>query len=60
VIACNAYLGRLEQAQRALSVLQELEPSISIAQVRSAFHMRDPHRSERLIEGLRRAGMPEG
>ena len=59
VIACNAYLGRLEQAQRALSVLQELEPSISIAQVKSAFHMRDPHRSDTLIEGLRRAGMPE-
>ena len=31
VIVCNAYLGRLEQAKRALSALQELEPSISIA-----------------------------
>jgi adenylate cyclase len=58
-IVCNVYLGRMEQAKRALSILQELEPSISVAQIRSVWHTRDPHRNELLIEGLRRAGMPE-
>ena len=60
VIVCNVYLGRMEQAKKALTALQALEPGVSIAQVRSTFHARDPHRNDTLIEGLRRAGMREG
>jgi tetratricopeptide (TPR) repeat protein len=58
-IVCNVYLGRMEQAKRALSILQELEPTISVAQIRSAWHTKDPHRHDTLMEGLQRAGMPE-
>jgi tetratricopeptide (TPR) repeat protein len=58
-IVCNVYLGRMEQAKRALSILQELEPTLRVAQIRSAWHTKDAHRHDTLIEGLRRAGMPE-
>jgi adenylate cyclase len=58
-IVCNVYLGRMEEAKRAMAALLELEPTINLAQVRSAYHTRDPHRNDTLIEGLRRAGMPE-
>jgi adenylate cyclase len=58
LIAANAHLGRLDQARRALSVYQELEPGVSIARL-TRVQPKDPRRDEVFLEGMRLAGMPE-
>lgn len=59
LIAGNAHLGRLDEAKRALKVLQKLVPDISLARISRGQHAKDPQRTEVLIEGMRLAGMPE-
>jgi adenylate cyclase len=57
VIACNAHLGRLSEAQRALASLQALVPRITLTRlVRPGKFLAS---DELMIEGLRLAGMPE-
>jgi TolB-like protein/class 3 adenylate cyclase len=56
--ASNAFLGRQEQAQKAVARLQQLEPALRVATITSALP-RHPSALARLKEGLRKAGLPE-
>jgi adenylate cyclase len=54
-------LGRLTEAETARERLQELLPHVTIAQLRENLpYFKDPDDLERYLEGLRRAGLPEG
>jgi tetratricopeptide (TPR) repeat protein len=59
LIAANAYLGRMDEARAALGKLREISPEVSLARIRRGQVARDPYRIDVLIEGMRRAGMPE-
>jgi len=56
--ASNAFLGRQEQAQKAIVRLRELEPAVRIATIKYPAHLR-PSELARLEEGLRKAGLPD-
>jgi adenylate cyclase len=56
--ASNAFLGRQEQAQKAVARLQQLEPSLRIATITYAVPLH-PSALARIKEGLRKAGLPE-
>jgi adenylate cyclase len=54
-------LGRLTEAETARERLQELLPHVTIAQLRENLpYFTDPDDLERYLDGLRRAGLPEG
>ncbi len=59
LIAAYAHLGRMDEARRALSALQALAPTVSLATI--ARSSRDPHQAaaSAMIAGLRKAGMLE-
>jgi TolB-like protein len=57
--AANAHLGRIEQACQTRDLLIAVEPAISLSLIAAGQHMRDPSRIEVIIDGLRRAGVPE-
>ncbi|NOJ43367.1 adenylate/guanylate cyclase domain-containing protein [Bradyrhizobium sp. WSM 1791] len=54
----NAFLGRQEQAQKAVAHLQQLEPALRIATITYAVPLH-PSALARIKEGLRKAGLPE-
>jgi adenylate cyclase len=56
--ASNAFLGRQEQAQKAMARLRQLEPALRIATITSPIAVR-PSDLARMEEGLRKAGLPE-
>ena len=56
--ASNAFLGRQEQAQKAVARLQQLEPALRIATITYAVPLH-PSALARIKEGLRKAGLPE-
>ena len=56
--ASNAFLGRQEQAQKAMVRLRQLEPALRIAAIKLVFPLR-PSDLARMEEGLRKAGLPE-
>jgi TolB-like protein len=56
--ASNAFLGRQEQAEKAISRLLQLEPALRIATIKYAIPLR-PSDLARMEEGLRKAGLPE-
>jgi len=56
--ASNAFLGRQEQAQKAIVRLRQIEPALRIATIKYPFPLR-PSDFARLEEGLRKAGLPE-
>jgi hypothetical protein len=58
-IVASAQLGRLEEARDWLNRVLALEPGLTIAQWRASL---PPHISPepRYVEGLRKAGLPEG
>lgn len=59
-VTANAFLGRLEEAGRWIDVLRKASPETSFASIRRGHQMiRDPRQVEVVIDGLRRAGMPE-
>ena len=61
--AALARLGRLEEAREAARAGLELNPSFTIARLRSLAFSDNPvylAGRERLYEGLRLAGVPEG
>jgi TolB-like protein/Tfp pilus assembly protein PilF len=60
LIAANAYLGRMADAQEAVRRLQEISPHVTLARIRRGQRSLDPHRIDVLIEGMRLAGLPEG
>lgn len=53
-----AFLGRDDEARTMMERLMRIEPPMTIAMM-SARHIRDRLRWRNVIEGLRRAGMPE-
>lgn len=59
LIAANAYLGHLDEARRWRARLQQLLPDTTLTRIRQGQPMKDPHRIDVLIEGMRLAGMPE-
>ena len=57
-IAANAHLGRQEEARRALAALNALAPGITVASLRQ-IHVRETMHEDKVLRGLRLAGMPE-
>lgn len=57
--ASNAYLGRMERAQTAMARLRQIDSSLRLSNLKHSVPLRDPEDFARLVEGLRRAGLPE-
>ena len=54
-------MGRLTEAEAAREKLQELLPHLTIEQLRESLpYFKDPDDLERYLDGLRRAGLPDG
>jgi TolB-like protein/Tfp pilus assembly protein PilF len=58
LIAANAQLGRMDEAQPYLEKYRALVPGITLARIRAA-QPPDPTRMGAILEGLRLAGLPE-
>jgi len=56
--ASNAFLGRQEQAEKAMVRLRQLEPVLRIATIKYPIPLR-PSDLAKMEEGLRKAGLPE-
>jgi adenylate cyclase len=57
--ASNALAGRSDAAQQAAANLRQLSPTFRLSQVGNVFPLRRPEDLIRLVDGLRRAGLPE-
>ncbi|OHV72674.1 adenylate/guanylate cyclase domain-containing protein [Ensifer sp. LCM 4579] len=57
--AAQAHLGRLEDAHRSIDALRSLRPEIDLAFTRDYWPIADPDAISYLMEGLRKAGLPE-
>jgi TolB-like protein/class 3 adenylate cyclase len=57
--ASNALGGRLEEAQHAMERVRQIDPALRISNVGDLFPLRRPEDRARLIDGLRKAGLPE-
>jgi TolB-like protein/class 3 adenylate cyclase len=57
---CCAYLGRIDEAHNWLSRMLELEPALNIAIYKAAAKHLPPELLARYVDGLRKAGLPEG
>ncbi len=55
--ASSAHLGHLDQAESSLRALLRLQPGLSIVGLEQFFEPADPDFLERLIDGLRKAGL---
>ena len=56
----NALAGRLEEAQKAVARLQQLDPALRVSNLRDALGpYRRPEDLAKYEEGLRKAGLPE-
>lgn len=54
------HLGRLSEARAAVQEMEQRQPGITIAFVREHLPVTDPDYMQHILEGLRRAGLPEG
>jgi tetratricopeptide (TPR) repeat protein len=57
--ASNALAGRLEDAQKAVARLREIDPTLRVSDLRDLTGLRRPIDFARYAEGLRKAGLPE-
>jgi tetratricopeptide (TPR) repeat protein len=57
--ASHALAGRLEQAQKAMARLRQIDPALRISNLRDVLTVRPPEVLARYVEGLRKAGLPE-
>jgi adenylate cyclase len=57
--ASYAQLGKLYEAKNALAEALRLQPDVSLAPFKQALSSADPDFTERLLDGLRKAGLPE-
>jgi tetratricopeptide (TPR) repeat protein len=55
----HAVAGHPEKATKAMAVVREVDPGLRISDARDRFPFRRPEDQERLVEGLRAAGVPE-
>lgn len=57
--ASHAFLGHIEDAQKAIARLQLTHPNWSISNLPDLTYTRRAEHRERFREGLRKAGLPE-
>jgi TolB-like protein/class 3 adenylate cyclase/Tfp pilus assembly protein PilF len=57
--ASNALAGRITDAQKAVTRVLEIDPSMRLSNLREFMPLRRPEDLERFAEGLRTAGLPE-
>lgn len=57
--ACGQ-LGRLDQAREALAARSQLQSDLSEALIKGAWPLANPNHFEALLDGVRKAGLPEG
>jgi len=58
-IASNAMRGRLDEAGQALTLHLRIDPSLTVARICGFYPLRREADRLRLVEAMRRAGMPE-
>lgn len=59
IAASHALAGRVEQAQRAVHHLRQLDPALRIGNLREWLPIRRPEDFATFTDGLRKAGLPE-
>jgi adenylate cyclase len=59
LVASYGRLGRLEEARAHIATCRALHPDISLLQHAAHEPYKDPTNLEYLLEGLRKAGLPE-
>lgn len=59
VATSYAFAGRLEQARNAVMRLREISPTLRISNLRDFTPIRRPEDVAKLVEGYRKAGLPE-
>ena len=57
--ASCAMAGRQEEARNAMTRLRELDPTLRISNLGDIISFRRPDDFARLVDGLRKAGLPE-
>jgi TolB-like protein/Flp pilus assembly protein TadD len=57
--ASYARLGRVDEARRACAELSRLAPAVSVSSIRQNLAAADPDYRDRMIDGLRKAGLKE-
>jgi TolB-like protein/class 3 adenylate cyclase len=57
--ASAALLGRRADATKYLSLLRQLDPGLRLSTLGERMVLRQPEHFERLVDGLRKAGLPE-
>jgi TolB-like protein len=57
--ASNALGGRLVEAHQAMECLRQIDPALSMSNLKDWFPIRRPEHFARWAEGLRKAGLPE-
>ena len=60
LISALAHLGRLDESRRALDDLLRLRPTFTLAFVRKYHLISDPDDMAHLLDGLRKANVPDG
>ncbi len=59
LIAANALLGRMDEAQKFLGQFRKLAPGVTVASIWAGQPQKNPSRCAAILEGLRLAGLPE-
>jgi TolB-like protein/DNA-binding SARP family transcriptional activator len=59
VAASSAFLGATDRAATTVARIRELDPTKCISQLKARTPFRQPEQIVRLLDGLRRAGLPE-
>jgi len=57
--ASYALAGRIEQAQKAMARLRQIDPALRISNLKDFTPLRQPEDMARYAEGMRKAGLPE-
>jgi len=60
LIAANALLGRMEEAQRFLGIFRAIAPGVTVSSIKAGQPAKDPARLASILQGLRIAGLEEG
>ena len=57
--AANALAGNIDEARKLMAQLRELDPAQRISNYKDYVPYRRPQDHEKMVEGLRLAGLPE-